>query len=98
MRRSSSAALYRLCHFFRKKKFLGSLVIVGPNLERRSLLLRVSAEFFHFVYGTLLPSGFFAQTFAFGLVALPLLALLFFLAFVESGSASWHMGSPPLEI
>lgn len=65
--------------------------MVNVNLEQRRLLLRVSAEFFHFVYGAILIFGCLAQTLTFGLIALPLLALLFLLAFVESGSASWHI-------
>jgi hypothetical protein len=74
-----------------RRKFLGSLMMVSAGLEQRSLLLRVSAEFFHFVYSSFLIPGCFAQTLTLGLIALLLLALLFLLAFVESGSASWHM-------
>src|SRR5690349_11299523 len=66
-------------------------LLFRTNLEQRRLLLRVFAEFFDFVYGSLLGSGFFAHTLTFGLVALPLLTLLFFLAFVESRSPSRHM-------
>jgi hypothetical protein len=76
-----------------RKKFLGQLSIVSAKLGQRRLLLRVSAEFFHFVYGALLSSRFFPQTLAFSLIALPLLAQLFLLAFVESRSTSWHMAS-----
>jgi hypothetical protein len=68
--------------------------MISAHMERRRLLLRISAEFFHFVGCNFLPSSFFAQILAFRLVALSLLALLFFLAFVESGSASWHIQPP----
>jgi hypothetical protein len=59
-------------------------LIVSTNPEQRRLLLGVPAEFFHFVYGALLPASFFAQPLAFGFVALLLLALLFLLALVKS--------------
>src|SRR5215469_5183766 len=63
--------------------------MISANLERRRLLLSVSAEILHFVDCALLLSGFLARTLTFGLdaafagVAVP--------SFVESGPPRWHM-------